>query len=256
MKPLLEVKDLTIAPVAGGDPIVRDISFSVQPGKVIALIGESGSGKTTIALSALGYTRPGLEITKGSVRLSDTDVLALQGKELRNFRGARVSYVAQSAAAAFNPGLSLNYQVTEPNLVHGLADKPTSLARAKALYKDMRLPNPETIGDRFPHEVSGGQLQRVMAAMALCTGPELLVFDEPTTALDVTTQISVLKSFKDVIRERNAAAIYVTHDLAVVSQIADEIIVLLNGQTVEQESVHKIVENPAKEVHQNPDGGE
>ncbi|WP_371229609.1 ABC transporter ATP-binding protein [Roseovarius sp. 2305UL8-3] len=245
-KPLLEVKDLTIAPVIGGDPIVKDINFSVEPGKVIALIGESGSGKTTIALSALGYTRPGLEITKGSVRLGDTDVLALEGQDLRNFRGARVSYIAQSAAAAFNPGLSLNYQVTEPNLIHGLMDKGPALDRAKELYRDMKLPNPDQIGDRFPHEVSGGQLQRVMAAMALSTGPELLVFDEPTTALDVTTQISVLKSFKDVIRDRNAAAIYVTHDLAVVAQIADEIIVLLNGQTVEQEGVHDIVSHPQK----------
>jgi peptide/nickel transport system ATP-binding protein len=246
MAPLLEVQNLTITPEAGGDPIVKNINFSVEAGKVIALIGESGSGKTTIALAALGHARPGLEFTSGSIRLGETEILELKGQDLRELRGQRVAYIAQSAAAAFNPGLPLNYQVIEPSLIHETMSKSEARAEALKLYDQLRLPDPNNIGDRFPHEVSGGQLQRVMAAMALCSGPELLVFDEPTTALDVTTQISVLKAFKDVIRERNAAAIYVTHDLAVVAQIADEIIVLLNGEMVEKELVDEIVSNPKR----------
>ena len=247
---ILEVKNLTIAPENGGDPIVQEISFKVEPGKVLAIIGESGSGKTTLALSALGYVRPGLKITKGSVVLNGRDVLKLQGADLRAIRGKETAYIAQSAAAAFNPGLTLNYQVTEPSLVHGVQSQSAAQARAIELYKQMTLPNPDTIGNRYPHEVSGGQLQRVMASMALCAGPNLLIFDEPTTALDVTTQIEVIKSFKDVIRENNCAAIYVTHDLALVAQVADEVIVLLNGEVQEYGLIQQIIENPKSKYTQ------
>ncbi len=241
---ILEVDNLTITPEAGGDAIVRDISFKIEPGKVLAIIGESGSGKTTLALAALGYARPGLEFTNGSVTLNGRDVLKLKGTDLRDIRGRETAYIAQSAAAAFNPGLTLNYQVTEASLVHDIQSAPDALARAIELYRQMSLPAPESIGNRYPHEVSGGQLQRVMASMALCAGPNLLVFDEPTTALDVTTQIDVIKSFKDVIRQNNCAAIYVTHDLALVAQIADEVIVLLNGEVQEQGPIRQIVEDP------------
>lgn len=246
----LEVENLTIAPEDGGDPIVQDISFKIEPGKVLAIIGESGSGKTTVALSALGYVRPGLEITKGSVMLNGRDVLKLQGSDLRDIRGKEAAYIAQSAAAAFNPGLTLNYQVTESSLIHRVQSPSEAQARAIELYKQMTLPNPDTIGNRYPHEVSGGQLQRVMASMALCAGPNLLVFDEPTTALDVTTQIDVIKSFKDVIREYNCAAIYVTHDLALVAQVADDVIVLLNGEVQEHGSIQQIVEAPKSKYTQ------
>jgi peptide/nickel transport system ATP-binding protein len=241
---ILEVDNLTITPEAGGDAIVRDINFKIKPGKVLAIIGESGSGKTTLALAALGYARPGLEFTSGSVILNGRDVSKLEGDDLRGIRGRETAYIAQSAAAAFNPGLTLNYQVTESSLVHQIQSAPDALARAIELYRQMSLPDPERIGNRYPHEVSGGQLQRVMASMALCAGPNLLVFDEPTTALDVTTQIDVIKSFKDVIRQNDCAAIYVTHDLALVAQIADEVIVLLNGEVQEQGPIRQIVEDP------------
>ncbi len=244
---ILEVDNLTITPEAGGDAIVRDISFKIEPGKVLAIIGESGSGKTTLALAALGYARPGLAFTSGSVNLNGHDVLKLKGTDLRDIRGRDAAYIAQSAAAAFNPGLVLNYQVTEASLVHQIQSAPDALARAIELYRQMSLPDPDNIGNRYPHEVSGGQLQRVMAAMALCAGPNLLVFDEPTTALDVTTQIDVIKSFKDVIRQNSCAAIYVTHDLALVAQIADEVIVLLNGEVQEQGPIRQIVEDPQDE---------
>ncbi len=244
MEPLLDIAGLTIRNSETGAAIVRDIGFVVEPGRVLALIGESGSGKTTISLTALGYVRPGLEIVGGTIRFGGTDVLTLEGDALREFRGRRVAYVAQSAAAAFNPSLRIGYQVVEASVAHRVSDASHARDRAGALYREMHLPAPDTIADRFPHQVSGGQLQRLMAAMAMCTGPELIVFDEPTTALDVTTQIEVLKSFKDLIRLRNAAALYVSHDLAVVAQIADDIIVLRNGEIQERGSVQAIIGHP------------
>ncbi len=251
MEPVFKVSNLTVLPASGGDPIVRDVNFAIKPGEVLALIGESGSGKTTIALSALGYVRPGMEFAPGaSVELGGTDILKLPGRALRALRGRKVAYIAQSAAASFNPALSLGFQVTETAVLQGLATRGQARARAVGLYEELQLPAPGAIGERYPHQVSGGQLQRVMAAMALCASPELLVFDEPTTALDVTTQISVLRVFKEAIRHRRAAAIYVSHDLAVVSQIADHIIVLKNGRVVEHDTVHNVVERPAKRYTQ------
>ena len=246
MTPLLEIKDLSID-IDGTQtksPIVKNVSFSVNRGEVVALIGESGSGKTTLCLSALGYVRPGLKITSGSIRFGSTDVLSLEGRALRNFRGSRIAYVAQSAAAAFNPGIRIGSQVVEPAIIHKTMPFAKARSRAIELYRQLMLPDPDSIGRRFPHQVSGGQLQRLMAAMAMCCGPEMLVFDEPTTALDVTTQIDVLKSFKDVVTQEGVATIYVSHDLAVVAQIADRIIVLLNGEIMEQGTTEEIICRP------------
>lgn len=246
MESLLEIRNLRIdiKRSAGSSPIVKDIDLTVNRGEVVALIGESGSGKTTICLAALGYVRPGLQITKGTITFDQTDVLSLQGEALRDLRGRKVAYVAQSAAASFNPGLKIGYQVREPALVHKLMYRQEAHEKALSLYHQLKLPNVDTIGCRFPHQVSGGQLQRLMAAMAMCCGPQMLVFDEPTTALDVTTQINVLQSFKKVIQEQNVAAIYVTHDLALVAQIADRIIVLLNGEIQEQGATGDIINHP------------
>ena len=228
-------------------PIVKDVSFKVPRGCVVALIGESGSGKTTIALSALGYCKPGLEFAGGEARVLGRDLIGLSNDELRVLRGERVAYLAQSAAATFNPSLRINAQVTEAPVHHGVMTQAEADARALELYRTLELPEPERIGSRYPHQVSGGQLQRLMAAMAamaLCSNPDLMVLDEPTTALDVTTQIEVLKSFKKVIREQGAAAMYVTHDLAVVAQIADYIVVLYRGEVQEKGPVEVILGNP------------
>ena len=225
-------------------PIVKDVSFQVPRGSVVALIGESGSGKTTIALAALGYCKPGLRFAGGEARVLGRDLTKLSNEALRSIRGERVAYLAQSAAATFNPSLRINEQVTEAPVLHGTRTQAQADARALALYRALDLPDPETIGSRFPHQVSGGQLQRLMAAMALCSDPDLMVLDEPTTALDVTTQIEVLKSFKKVILEQGAAAMYVTHDLAVVAQIADYIVVLYNGEIQEKGPVEVILRRP------------
>ncbi|NKC17096.1 MAG: dipeptide ABC transporter ATP-binding protein [Gammaproteobacteria bacterium] len=245
---LLEVDNLNIqARGEDGSPIaiVKDVSFAIEPGRVCALIGESGSGKTTIALAALAYTKPGLEFASGEIRLHGKNMLAMEPLEWRNLRGKHVAYLAQSAAATFNPAITIGEQVTESTVLHGVLSQAQADARAVELYRALELPAPERLGRRYPHQVSGGQLQRLMAAMALVGKPDLLVLDEPTTALDVTTQIEVLKAFKKVIREEGSAAIYVTHDLAVVAQIADEIVVLYGGEIQEMGSAEQIVHHPA-----------
>ena len=229
---IFEARDLKINAVRddGSElPIVKGVDFKVRRGEVVALIGESGSGKTTISLSALGYCKPGLKFAGGEARLLGQDVTKMSTEELRPVRGEKVAYLAQSAAATFNPSILINEQVTEAPILHGTKTRAEADAKALSLYHALELPDPENIGTRYPHQVSGGQLQRLMAAMALCGEPDLLVLDEPTTALDVTTQIEVLKAFKRVIKEEGAAAIYVTHDLAVVAQVADHIVVLYNG---------------------------
>ena len=253
MSPLLEVDDLRIHALTDEGaqvPIVKGVSFALNRGEVVALIGESGSGKTTIALSALGYTKPGLEFGGGEVRLDGRDIVSMGAEEKRALRGQQVAYLAQSAAASFNPALTIGEQVTESTVMRGLMDQEAANQRAMELYRALELPDPELLGRRYPHQVSGGQLQRLMAAMALCGKPDLLVLDEPTTALDVTTQIEVLKAFKSVIQQEGSAALYVTHDLSVVAQIADYIVVLYSGEIQEYGPVDDILNRPRHDYTQ------
>ncbi|MGP2491423.1 ABC transporter ATP-binding protein [Mesorhizobium sp. PUT5] len=227
--------------------LVHDVSLSLKKGKVLGLIGESGAGKSTIGLSAMAYGRGGVRITGGEVALNGRDILKAGTGGVRRLRGREVCYVAQSAAAAFNPAHKLMDQVVEAALLHGVANRAEAEKRARALFRKLSLPDPDTIGSRYPHQVSGGQLQRVMTAMALCPEPDLIIFDEPTTALDVTTQIDVLAAIKDAIRDTHVAALYITHDLAVVAQVADEIMVLRHGRLVEWGDTRQIIKEPRQE---------
>ncbi len=249
MSQLIRVEDLRV--VACGDhgesEIVKGVSFALEQGEVLALIGESGSGKTTIALALLGYARRGCRLAGGVVQVGEHDMLALSEAQLQGLRGNRVSYIAQSAAAAFNPAKKLIDQVVEGALIHGLGSRAVLEAKAIELFRDLALPDPDHIGQRYPHQVSGGQLQRVMAAMALISDPLLVILDEPTTALDVTTQIDVLRAFKRVVRDRGATAVYVSHDLAVVAQMADQIVVLNGGQIFEQSATAELLKGPSHE---------
>jgi len=253
-KTLPQVRNLQIGAMVyppGEDPfdieIVKGVDFDLEKGKVIGLIGEFGAGKSTIGLAALAYGRGGMRITGGSVLLDGKDILHDTKAGIREVRGRQVCYVAQSAAAAFNPAMRLGDQVIEATLLYGIMSKSEATEREKYLFGVLGLPEPETFGERFPHQVSGGQLQRAMTAMALCPHTDLIVFDEPTTALDVTTQIDVQAAIKAAIEETETAAIYITHDLAVVAQISDDIMVLRYGEAVEYETVEQIVEAPQKQ---------
>ncbi len=251
---MLEMRNLRIEATSfpPGEPpkdvvLVHDVSVTVQKGKVLGLIGESGAGKSTIGLSAMSYGRGGVRLTGGQVLLNGRDIRVSGPADLRKLRGREVTYVAQSAAAAFNPAKRLMEQVIETCLLHGLMGRAEAEVRAVDLFRQLGLPNPETIGSRFPHQVSGGQLQRVMTAMALCPKPDLVVFDEPTTALDVTTQIEVLAAIKRAIQDTGVAALYITHDLAVVAQVADDILVLRHGRMVEYGTTRQIIKDPQED---------
>ena len=251
---LLDIRNLRIEATVypPGEPpknltLVHDVSLTLERGKVLGLIGESGAGKSTIGLASMAYGRGGVRITGGEIILNDRDILKSGRSGIRRLRGREVCYVAQSAAAAFNPAHQLMDQVVEASLLHGTAKRAAAEKRAVALFRKLGLPDPDNIGKRYPHQVSGGQLQRVMTAMALCSEPDLIVFDEPTTALDVTTQIDVLAAIRDAIRDTGVAALYITHDLAVVAQVADEIMVLRHGRLVEWGGTRQIIKEPRQE---------
>ncbi|MFS8934074.1 ABC transporter ATP-binding protein [Cupriavidus taiwanensis] len=238
----VKVSNLRIT--AGPATLVDRVDFEIEPGKVLALIGESGSGKTTTALALMGYARHGCEIS-GDIRVGHHDVLRLPAGEQRRLRGREITYIAQSAAASFNPSRTIMDQVVEPALIHRLMDRDAAEQKAVALFRELALPDPESIGERYPHQVSGGQLQRLMAAMALITDPDLVILDEPTTALDVTTQVEVLRVFRRAVQERRTTAVYVSHDLAVVAQVADHILVLRDGKMRELGDTDQILYQPA-----------
>ena len=252
--PLLQIKGLVIEATSypPGEPpkdvtLVHGVDLTLQRGKVLGLIGESGAGKSTIGLSAMCYGRGGVRLTAGTIHLNGREIRLASHRDLRSLRGREVTYVSQSAAASFNPAKQIMEQVIETCLSHGLCTKAEAETRARGLFKKLGLPNPDTIGSRYPHQVSGGQLQRCMTAMALCPKPDLVIFDEPTTALDVTTQIDVLAAIKEAIRDTHVAALYITHDLAVVAQVADEIMVLRHGRMVELGETGQIIHRPTQD---------
>lgn len=243
---VVEIDDLRIDAKANDEwsGIVRDVSVAIRPGEVLGLVGESGAGKSTIGLAALGYLRPGARISGGTVRLQGQDLFAIPEDERRKFRGTQVAYVAQSAQAAFNPVHRLMDQIVMVAVDRGGLTRTEAEGRAVALFTALQLPDPTRFGSRYPHQVSGGQLQRAMVAMAMICNPALIVFDEPTTALDVTTQVEVLISIRKVIEDFGVAAIYITHDLAVVAQIAHRVAVLRHGVVVEEAPIARIMDAP------------
>tara|TARA_B100000767_G_C19766279_1_gene537659 strand:+ start:639 stop:2294 length:1656 start_codon:yes stop_codon:yes gene_type:complete len=247
MANLVELRELFISAETDSGrtiEIIKGVSFEIAPGEIVALIGESGSGKTTIALSLMGHTRPGCKIKAGEILVDGSDMAQLTEKACAERRGTLISYVPQSAAAAFNPSQSIMDQVIEISRIHGLMSDEIARKKAVELFHALTLPDPDNIGSRFPHQVSGGQLQRLSAAMALIGNPKLVIFDEPTTALDVTTQVDVLRSFKSVMKEGGMGGAYVSHDLAVVAQIADRIVVLKEGEVQEVGETEQILHKP------------
>jgi peptide/nickel transport system ATP-binding protein len=246
---LLEVRDLQIEGESDEvwRPIVKGVDLTLKRGEVLGLIGESGAGKSTIGLAAMGYARAGCRISGGSVTFDGIDLLAASEEARRKLRGTRIAYVAQSAAASFNPAHQLMVQTIETEMREGKRGRAEAEKDAVELYRRLRLPNPQEIGFRYPHQVSGGQLQRAMTAMAMTCRPDLIIFDEPTTALDVTTQVEVLAAIRDIVEQFHTAAIYITHDLAVVAQMADRIKVLRYGKSVEEAPTREMLATPRED---------
>lgn len=246
---LLEMKDIHIEGLSDETwtPIIKGVNLDLKRGEVLGLIGESGAGKSTLGLAAMGFTRDGCKISQGTVNFDGMDLRNATAQQKRELLGKRIAYVAQSAAASFNPAHRIIDQHTEGPVQHGVFSKAESEKDAIELYDRLRLPNPDEIGFRYPHQVSGGQLQRAMTAMAMSCRPDLIIFDEPTTALDVTTQIEVLASIRDIVEQFDTAAIYITHDLAVVAQMADRIKVLLKGDEVEENDTEAMLTDPKEE---------
>jgi len=249
MSDLLEIKNLVIEGYSDGKwkSIVNGLSLTLRKGEVLGLIGESGAGKSTLGLAAMAYTRQGCRIASGSITFDGISLLEVSEEERRKIRGTRIAYVAQSAAASFNPAHRLISQYAETPVQHGIMNFADAQKQAIDIYRTLLLPDPENIGYRYPHQVSGGQLQRAMVAMAMACRPDIIVFDEPTTALDVTTQIEVLAAIKNITEQFDTAAIYITHDLAVVAQIADRIMVLRHGDLVEENDTRLMLANPQEE---------
>ncbi len=246
---LLKIRDLKIQGYADETwvDIIKGVDLTLHRGEVMGLIGESGAGKSTIGAAAMGYARDGTRISEGSIEFDGMELTTASEAERRTLRGSRIAYVAQSAAASFNPAHKLIDQHTEAPVHYRIKKRLEAQEDAMELYERLRLPHPQEIGFRYPHQVSGGQLQRAMTAMAMSCRPDLIIFDEPTTALDVTTQIEVLAAIRDIVDQFRTAAIYITHDLAVVAQMADTIKVLLKGEEVEEAATESMLDNPQEE---------
>ena len=246
---LLSIKGLRIEGFANDrwTDIIHGVDLTLRKGEILGLIGESGAGKSTIGLAAMGFTRDGCRIASGEILFNGRDLRQDSKDQRRRLRGARIAYVAQSAAASFNPAHKLIDQYCEAPVKHGVMSRQQASSDAIELFTRMQLPDPEHIGFRYPHQVSGGQLQRAMTAMAMSCRPELIIFDEPTTALDVTTQIEVLAAMRDIVEQFDTAAIYISHDLAVVAQMADKIKILLKGKEVEESDTRTMLSDPKED---------
>ncbi|MEO6125770.1 MAG: ABC transporter ATP-binding protein [Ilumatobacteraceae bacterium] len=242
----LTMEGLRIEVEGVGHDIVDDISFTIEPGEVLGLVGESGSGKTTVGLAALAHSRKGARITNGVITVDGTEVLGLPEDALRKLRGKVVSYVPQDPGAALNPAMRIGRQIIEILEAHGYGSNDNERkARVVEVMSEVALPATPPFLKRYPHQLSGGQQQRVGLAMAFACRPAVIVLDEPTTGLDVSTQSHVLKTVRDLCQEHQVAALYVTHDLAVIANLADRVAVMYAGRIVEEGPVEAIFSNPA-----------
>lgn len=242
---VLEVKNLSVALVATGNDIISEIDFTLQAGEVLGLVGESGSGKTTLSSALLGYTRHGAKIISGQVILNGQDILKLNDQQIRQIRGRQIAHVAQDPGTALNPALKIGQQFEELLEVHQ-PELSKSFQQQKILkiLKEVGLAADEEFLKRYPHQLSGGQQQRVLLALAFILQPQLIILDEPTTALDVTTQSLVLNIIRQLCQEYQVAAIYVSHDLTVVKDIAHRVIVLYSGRIAEDAWLENLFDQP------------
>ena len=241
----LVIQDLGVSLTGKDVDIVDDIDLVLKPGEVVGLVGESGSGKTTVGTSLLAYSRAGAFISSGKVLLEDRDVLDLHWKEVRRLRGEEIAYVPQDPASALNPSIRIGKQLVELQQLRGIGTRESRLQAAREGLAEVGLPTDDEFLKRYAHQLSGGQVQRVALAMAFLPKPKVLVLDEPTTGLDVTTQKMVLDTMAELCRAHGVSALYVTHDLAVVANIADRVAVMYAGQIAELGPRDTIFANPS-----------
>ena len=242
----LRIDNLRLDVEATGNDIVDEVTLAIEPGRVLGLVGESGSGKTTVGLAVLGHARRGVRIAGGTIHIGDTEMLSLGDEDRRRARGALVSYVPQDPASSLNPALRIGVQLLEVLEAHDFGGSDEARrARVRELMGEVLLPQDDEYLERYPHQLSGGQQQRVGIAMAFACRPSVIVLDEPTTGLDVSTQEHVLSTIRSLTREHGVAALYITHDLAVVADLADDVAVMYAGRVVEEGPVREIFRNPA-----------
>jgi len=223
---------------------VDDVSFSLRPGETLAIVGESGCGKSVTALSIMRLLGKNSRFEGGEIRFEGTDLLRLDDSEMREIRGNRISMIFQEPMTSLNPVFTIGYQLTETIRLHLKQDKKQARASAVAMLRKVGLPRPEAVMDEYPFALSGGMRQRVMIAMALACKPKVLIADEPTTALDVTVQAQIMRLMKELCEESGTAIILITHDLGVVAEMADRVLVMYAGQVVEEADVFRLFENP------------
>ena len=245
--PLLKVSNLQTEFKTPGGTVraVRGLSFQVERGETVGIVGESGSGKSVTALSLMGLIpNPPGKITGGSIQLDGQELVGLPQKDLNSLRGSKIAMVFQDPFSSLNPTMTLGEQVAEPIRLHTGASRAEAKERAIKLFQAVRIPEPETRYKQYPHQVSGGQRQRVMIAIAFACNPQLLIADEPTTALDVTVQAQVLTLMHDMQRQNNCGVLIITHDFGVVAEICDRVLVMYAGALVESGPVNEIFHNP------------
>jgi peptide/nickel transport system ATP-binding protein len=246
-EPVVEVYGLTVEAYIRDTwtTVVHDVSFAIRPGEALGLVGESGSGKSTMAYALFGYTRAGTRIRAGSVRFAGQDLLRCSDRQLRDVRGSGLAMVPQNPGNSLTPSMRIGRQIAEVLRVHGVCrDRASARTRAVELLAEVGLPRPLELIDRYPHQLSGGQQQRVAIAVALAGDPRLLVLDEPTTALDVTSQARVLRLLARLRAERGVSMLYVTHDLGVLAQVCDPVSVMYAGRVVEQAPATALFHEP------------
>ncbi len=243
--PLLRLRDLSVS-FGPGQEVLRRVNLTIDKGEIVGLVGESGSGKTLTALSILGLLPPGARTEEGQIWLDGTDnLLQLDEKQRRQIRARRLAMIFQEPMSALNPVFSLGYQIGEVLRLGGRMDRGQARREARRLLERVAMPDPERRLRSFPHQLSGGQLQRAMIAMALAAGPDLLLADEPTTALDVTVQAQVLELLTDLRSQLGLAVLLITHDLGVVAQCCDRVVVMYSGQVVEEAPVEELFSHPS-----------
>ena len=246
-QPVLSVRDLTVSLPDGMERAhaVQGVSFDLLPGQILCIIGESGSGKSVTAHAVMGLLPPSIKVTQGAIRLGDTDILAAGAETLRDLRGRRVAMIFQDPLSALNPLMTVGAQIAEVMMAHGVGTPDSRRARALELLAEVGLPDPPLMYRQYPFRLSGGQRQRVMIAMALALETSILIADEPTTALDVTTQAQILKLIRDIQARKGMSVMFITHDFGVVAEIADSVVVMEKGRIVEQGPADTVLRNPS-----------